>query len=502
MVTGLEGAMTTAMAGRGQGLKAKAEIPATVARPAANPRSGLKPTPSVTAAAIPIADTIIAEIFGGDDTREKFIPVTPQALMDRLSRPEAWSRGEAADVKRLFAYIAQWRQQSYGARLLELARLYEPFNPDSDLLVTRKYSESERLQLESRLVAGVCSLMKQANYTRIDPSQIDIILTKDSHYGLDLHVDLDAFDELEIYYRGAVTRKGERRAPRKLYLRKEEFDIPIFQRLAILFKLKPEAKRIEEVSRKFGLTREAAERRVRKMRGLVSDQIKPEFVYVKLFKNIPRADLEMVFPNTKIRFRLFDKIKLGVTASGGLGMGVAGTLSKLAVATNPIALAGAVAGLGGIAVRQAVNFANQRNKYMVKMAQNLYSHALADNRGVMTLLAERAAEEDIKEEVLLYSLLAKERVRRDDLKSADQAIERYLANTFGLETNFDVEDALERLMRDGLVQETADGLLQALPPAEAAARIDKLWDGYLDQLVDPLPNAGHEFESTNPADLS
>lgn len=494
--------MTTAMAGRVQGLGAKSSDPAKPTRPAVPSPNPTKSPTAGRATAVPLADSIVAEIFGGDDTRDKFIPVTPQALMDRLSRPEAWPRGETADVKRLFAYIAHWRQQSYGARLLELARLYEPFSPDSDLLITRKYSEPERLQMETRLVAGVCSLMKQANYTRIDSSQIDIILTKDSHYGLDLHVDLEAFDELEIYYRGAVIRKGSRRVPRKLYLRKEEFDIPIFQRLAILFKLKPEAKRVEEVALKHGLTREAAERRVRKMRGLVSDQIKPEFVYVKLFKNIPRADLEMVFPNTKIKFRLFDKIKLGVTASGGLGMGVAATLSKIAVATNPIALAGALAGLGGIAVRQGVNFANQRNKYMVKMAQNLYSHALADNRGVMTLLAERAAEEDIKEEILLYSLLAKERVLRDHLYSADQAIERYLAKTFGIETNFDVEDALERLMHDGLVEETADGHFRALPPAEAAARIDMLWDSYLDKLVDPLPSAGYEYEGVNPAELS
>ena len=67
-------------------------------------------------------------------------------------------------------------------------------------------------------------------------------------------------------------------------------------------------------------------------------------------------------------------------------------------------------GLCGIAFRQATSFMNQRNRYMMTMAQNLYFHALADNRGVTTLLASRAAEEDIKEEMLLYSVMAKERV--------------------------------------------------------------------------------------------
>jgi hypothetical protein len=450
-----------------------------------------------------LAEAIETEIFGDVDRRDKFIPVTPQALMDRLSQPNLWPAGQAASVRRLFMYLANWRQQSYGARLLELARAYEPFSPDSDLLVTRKYSNSEKQALERKLVAGVCGLMQQANYTRIDPSEIDIILTKDSHYGLDLHVDLEAFDELEIYYRGAIVQRGSRRSARKFYLRQEEFELPVFQRLAILFKLKPEARRVAEIMSKYGINRAAAERRLRQLRGPIADHIDSDYIYITLFKNIPRADLEMVFPNTRIRFRLFDKIKLGVTASGGLGVGVASTVSKIAVASNPIALAGALAGLGGIALRQVFAFFNQRNKYMVTMAQNLYSHALADNRGVMTLLAERAAEEDVKEEILLYSLLAKERVHIGELHDADRAIESYLASTFGLDVNFDVEDALGRLIRDGVVRQLPDGTLAAMPPQVAAARIDELWDSYLDQLADiSAAGEGVEYEGESPSNLS
>ncbi|MGE0767783.1 MAG: TMEM143 family protein [Hyphomicrobiaceae bacterium] len=451
-----------------------------------------------------LADAIETAMFQAADPREKFIPVTPLALMDRLSAAAAWPADEGASVKRFFLYLANWRQQGYGARLLELARQYEPFSPDSDLLITRTYTKAEKKVLERQLVDGICRLMQQANYTRIDPAQIDIILTKDSHYGLDLHVDLKAFDELEIYYRGAVVTRSSRRSARKLYLRKEEFDLPVFQRLAIVFKLKSFDKRVVEVMDAERVDRPTAERRVRKRRGPIADKINSDFIYIKLFKNIPRSDLEMVFPNTRIQFRLFDKIKLGVTASGGLGMGVAGTISKIAVASNPIALAGALAGLGGIAVRQIFSFFNQRNKYMVTMAQNLYSHALADNRGVMTLLAERAAEEDTKEEMLLYSLLAKEHVHISELQDADQAIERYLASTFGLDTNFDVEDALGRLLKDGIVRQTPDGRLLALPPAAAAARIDELWDGYLDKLTvaETEVEEGIEYEGESPAALS
>ena len=466
------------------------------ARNRASAAANAKTQPAVKAK----AEELIAEIFM--DKRENFIAVTPQALIDRLSQPQMWGAGEAAKVRRLFMYMSNWRQQSYGAKLLELGRAYEPFSPDSDLLVTRKYSEPEKSSLELQLMDGMRDLMKHANYTRIDPDSIELIMTKDSHYGLDLRVDLDAFDEIEIFYRGAITRKDSRRSRAKFYLKMEDFDVPIFQRLAIVFKLKPDAKRVEELMAQEGLDRDKAERRVKQMRGAIAGLVSPDYVYVKLFKNIPRSDIEMVFPNTKIKFRLFDKIKLGVTASGGLGMGVAATVTKIAVATNPIALAGAVAGFGGVAIRQLVNFSNQRNKYMVTMAQNLYSHALADNRGAMTLLAERASEEDIKEEVLLYSLLVKERVKEHELKDADKAIERYLTATFGLDVNFDVQEALDRLKHDGLVSVAADGTLVALAPAAAAARIDVLWDSYLDQLVSFAAGEGQEYEGEAPVTLT
>jgi hypothetical protein len=120
----------------------------------------------------------------------------------------------------------------------------------------------------------------------------------------------------------------------------------------------------------------------------------------------------------------------------------------------------------------------------------------------MTLLAERAAEEDVKEDVLLYSLLAKERVHLSQLGEADAAIERYLSSTFGIETNFDLDDALERLKGDGLVSVTADGMIETLAPSAAAGRIDQLWDRFLDDLVDGSVSEGIEYEGESPERLS
>jgi hypothetical protein len=440
-----------------------------------------------------------SDVLQPDTTRkrEKFIPVTRYALMDRLTIPHAWEPGRAAEARRFFRYLDYWRQQQYNSLLLDLDQTYEAFSPDSDLLMTRQFSEDERAALKHRVVTGVESLLVRANYEKIDPSDVSMILTRESHYGLDLNVDMDAFDDILIYYRGASNRKLERRSVKR-FMRKEEFDVPIFQRLFLLFKLKPFEQRVTEFMASQNLSREDAEKRVKKLRSSLPPGISDKNIYLKLFKNIPRTDLEMVFPNTQVKFRLLDKLRLGVSAGGGLGMGAVGAAGKIALLTsNPIAAAGAVAGLGGVAFRQAMGFVNQKQKYMVVMAQNLYFHTMADNRGVILKIAARGAEEDIKEEMLLYSVLAKEKSHRSDLPAIDHAIEKYLARTFGVHVDFDLEDALDRLVRDEIVREAADGTLTTLPPAAAAKHIDDKWDLFLDHLPDPVSVEGYEFEGSS-----
>jgi len=427
--------------------------------------------------------------------REKFLPVTRHALLDRLTLPELWPNGNAAQARRFLRYLDYWRRHAYSVKLLDLEQVYEPFSPDTDLLHTRSFSAEERRAMLRRLVAQMSELLQQANFTPVDPSNFHIILTKDSHYGLDLQVDIKAFEEILIFYRGATTITERRRDFKKAYMGWKEVKVPVFQRLCILFKLKPFDVRVREVMQDSKVDQKEAEGIVRRLRRLLPDTVSSNYVYIKLFKNMPRSDVEMIFPNTKVQFRLFDKIKFGVTAGSGVGMGVVGTASKIAIASNPYTLGAALVGLGGVAVRQATNFINQRNRYMVVMARNLYFHSMADNRGVMTLLADRAAEEDIKEEMLLYAVLAKQRVNIRDLETVDGLIERYLSTTFGVDVNFDVEDALARLRQDGIVTEHADGTLEALAPREAALHIDKLWDACLDSLPDVMTaGEGREVE--------
>lgn len=75
----------------------------------------------------------------------------------------------------------------------------------------------------------------------------------------------------------------------------------------------------------------------------------------------------------------------------------------------------------------------------------------------------------------------------------DQAIEQYLLSEFGVNVDFDLYDALERLIADGIVREESDGTLVTLQPDAAAAHLDAKWDAFLDNLPALSPHEGQEF---------
>lgn len=410
---------------------------------------------------------------------ERFIPVSRFEIIDRMTRPGMWPEDEIEDAKRFFRYLAAWRHIVYKERLDRLEEAYHPFNPEADVVRGHTYSEREKQQLKADFLHLTTELLIQANYTRVEPHQlVELIGSKDQD-SLRLEVELDEYEECHVYRRGAATMRVTRKRADRLYLRSRTVEVPIYQRVFVLLKLKPESQRIREIMNELDVNERKARRILKRKRKTLPPGVSSDHIYIKMFRDIPRADIEMLFPNTRIQFRPIDKIKIAVTGGGGTVAGVAGTVSKLLVASNPISLGIAVFGLGGLFARQVSTVIGQRNRYMMTLARNLYFHSMADNRGVITLLANRAEEEDVKEEVLLYTVLAKERVHESELPDVQAAVEQYLESEFKVAIAFDAKEALNRLIADKVVVRTPDGYLEALSPYEGRQHLDELWDGYL-----------------------
>lgn len=119
---------------------------------------------------------------------------------------------------------------------------------------------------------------------------------------------------------------------------------------------------------------------------------------------------------------------------------------------------------------------------MMVLAQNLYFCSLANNRGALTLIADGAEEEDVKEDMLLYAFLARHPSRHGALSEIKGSVASFLGEHCGASVNFDAEDALKRLLADGLVRSDGDGdgTLTAMAPDQAREHLDRLWDRLLD----------------------
>lgn len=417
-----------------------------------------------------------------DDTieRETFIPVSRFALIDKLCDPKFWPDGDTADIKDFFSCLAAVRNLTYTKHLLDLKEAYLPFSPDRDTVRVLEFAPDENVELRNRVTGLLATILECANYKLITLSMLDEIFEERSAYGLDLEVDMSEFDEVMIYSRGSTVKAHYYRSWKTLFLKRHIENVPIFQRLFLLLKLKSAETRIREIMIEEDIPEAKARKKLKKLRRMLPEQASSDFIYLKMFKQIPRADLQMMFPNTRVQFKMKDKLFLGVTAGGGTIASIASAAGKLAlVLTSPLKALGAFVGLAAVLFRQVKKFFNQRNQYMMTLAQNLYFHNLADNRGVLTLLVDRAEEEDVKEEMLLYALLARGPLARAELGEAREAIELFLWDEFGVAVRFDIHDALQRLLKEKLVTENGDGVFRTLDPRAGAELLRNTWSSHL-----------------------
>ncbi len=355
--------------------------------------------------------------------------------------------------------------------LEKLKDAYAPFDPDAD---TRELESSAATDLDARqqeLVAGLSAVLRAANYDAIDERDFKMAVAAESLFKIRLHVDFDDFEEVLFFCRG----ESQRRATVKcmLGLRRKEIEFANYNRVAIYVKFKGAAYFAERKDLLF----------------------QPGSTVIKLFQNVPKADLDMLFPNTAVRMKLKDKLLIGIPAAVGgaivVGTKLLGTLllcgsliafwlglRKESVEISDGALVALAVGLGTLAMfvfRQVSKFKNRKIKFMKALTDNLYFKNLDNNAGVFHRLLDEAEEEECKEAILGYFFLLVQGPATET--ELDTAIEEWFASRLDVDVDFEVKDALHKLERLELVQR--DGSQFRVPaPAQAIARLDQLWDGY------------------------
>ena len=129
---------------------------------------------------------------------------------------------------------------------------------------------------------------------------------------------------------------------------------------------------------------------------------------------------------------------------------------------------------GSFIFKEWSKFKNRKLKFMKALADNLYFKNLDNNAGVFHHLIDAAEEEESKESILAYYflLISPEAITAEQL---DTRIETWFADKYDFHIDFEIEDALKKLLRFGLIAESGD-LYTVTALEQAQKRLNDKWN--------------------------
>ena len=405
---------------------------------------------------------------------DRFIPFSKSDIVNMCLKEAQLSETDKNAFRDFCKILEALFHYEFHTRLEKLKVCYSPFNPDADTHAVSGYSEFEIKDFRKQLVTEMTAVLKAANFERITGEDLKQVLSEESLFQIRLEVDFNDFEDVIFFRRGASIK--EETLVKFFGLRKKKFKFTNYDRVAIYLTFKDKAYFESQKSKNLNF--------------------EPGSTIIKLFRNVPKADLEMLFPNGKVRMKTIDKIVIGVPAAvsgitvlvtklGASLLLIGSVLSFWLGLTNEevqikqqhlIALGVGIGTLGGFLFRQVNKYKNRKIKFMKTLSDNLYFKNLDNNMGVFYHLIDAAEEEEVKETVLAYYFLmtANEKLTKKDL---DQSIERWLAEKWNCHIDFEIGDAVDKLERLGLIRTDA-GHLRCLPLNDAKRQLDSIWDNF------------------------
>jgi hypothetical protein len=410
------------------------------------------------------------------ESRESYIPYRKADVVELCIRDGRLAEADQKQFREFCRILESLFHFEFHKDLERLKTCYASFDPDADTRSLEPIDGDERRALQEQFLAGLSEILVKANYRRVTEEELQWAVEEESLFRIRLHVDFDDFADVILFRRGQT----EKRETLKRYwgLRTEEIRVPTFERVAIYVRFKDAESRSNKKSR--------------------ATAFRPGSTILKLFRSIPKADLEMLFPNTEVRMKPVDKVYMGAPAVAGAIVVIATKLGAvlslvfalfmfwLGVADKEpginsaqlVALAVGLGTLAGYLFKQWTKYKNRKIRFMKALTDNLYFKNLDNNVGVFHHLIDDAEEEECKEAMLAYYFLLTEK-RELDKAALDDAIENWFASEQDCCLDFDVGDALGKLERLGLAERT-ENTWRVLPLAQAKIRLDEIWDHYFE----------------------
>ncbi len=349
---------------------------------------------------------------------DRFIPVRIEAIVNAIdAHPErfgelsGWARKISRAIDRVITL-------EVGELHRHLDHLYASANPDLDALAEPNPAWTT---IDARLGGALGYLFDRASFTPLTDVGIEEAIAASSAYGLRVRIRPEKIESLAIHVRGRSTVELIRRIRSRPW-RRRTIDIEVYTRLAVVARLKGE-----------------------------------EGLRLKLFRDIPVADVEALLPHAEATMSAMDRAMVIALAAGSLGS-LGKVISTGATSTGALAIPAAI-GLGGMAIRSFFGYRRKKKQRTAHRTEHLYEKNLANNAAVLHTLCRMIAHEESKCAIVAYAVLAARHDlpenKRWPMEQLGARTNSYLHRRFGVTSSFDAQAALETLERLGLMTEAS-----------------------------------------------
>ncbi|KAK1437621.1 hypothetical protein QVD17_03415 [Tagetes erecta] len=176
-------------------------------------------------------------------------------------------------------------------------------------------------------------------------------------------------------------------------------------------------------------------------------------IYVKHLKQIPMADMEIVLPEKKNpSLTPMDWVKFLTTAVFGLA---AATGSIETPQADFWVIVAVVSTVVGYCAKIYFTFQANMDTYQNLITQFMYNKQLDSGKGTLLHLCDDVIQQEVKEVIISFFILMEQ--GKATLKELDQKCEELLKEEFGERCNFDVDDAVNKLEKLGIISKDQIG---------------------------------------------
>lgn len=391
------------------------------------------------------------------------IPFTREEILEMLLQDSRVRENSLDGFQSFSKVLNSIYHFEFHDQLEELKHSYRFFNPD----IENENNSHENLEENlSECFQTINLLLTEANYNEVSEEEIQNSLKEESIFPVSSEVNFDQLDTYKIFYQGQS--KGKTKIGSRIPFMKKEVDFEFYNRIVLLFKVK-------ELSKLTPNTK-------------ISDSLKPGKIYLKYFRNIPKLDLEMIFPDPKPKMKLIDKLQIWIPLISGVGILLKQFLYEPYIAKSAaspfeegisMTVLGMLFALFGYAFKTYDKYKMTVMTLLSEIAQSLYFKDIGNNEAVLTALVDAAEEEEGKEAILAYYFLlcAENPLTSQEL---DERIENWMSEKHNVEIDFEVSDALRKLEELNILKSAEDGKYAVPNINETLKNLDQIWDNYFE----------------------